>query len=101
VNFQDPFARAILTKHGKEQDRQLNLVRAILLDNGDNFLSPLTTLNHSEEKLGILISQIQPLNPGLLPEGNLIIKRKNILRPLSPHLPIYKPQLTSTFPNFP
>ena len=22
----------------------------------------------------------------------------NILRPLSPHLPIYKPQLTSTFP---
>ena len=26
--------------------------------------------------------------------------RKNILRPLSPHLPIYKPQLTSTFPIF-
>nr|QDS78280.2 succinate dehydrogenase subunit 3 [Camellia sinensis var. assamica] len=24
----------------------------------------------------------------------------NILRPLSPHLPIYKPQLTSTFPIF-
>uniref|UniRef100_UPI00300284D5 succinate dehydrogenase subunit 3 n=1 Tax=Hippophae gyantsensis TaxID=193515 RepID=UPI00300284D5 len=22
----------------------------------------------------------------------------NLLRPLSPHLPIYKPQLTSTFP---
>ncbi|YP_006460151.1 succinate dehydrogenase subunit 3 (mitochondrion) [Erythranthe guttata] len=24
--------------------------------------------------------------------------KMNILRPLSPHLPIYKPQLTSTFP---
>nr|UBB39973.1 succinate dehydrogenase subunit 3 [Chionanthus retusus] len=24
----------------------------------------------------------------------------NILRPLSPHLPIYKPQLTSTFPIY-
>ncbi|KAF9587316.1 hypothetical protein IFM89_001040 [Coptis chinensis] len=31
------------------------------------------------------------------PSGNdLITKRKNILRPLSPHLPIYKPHLTST-----
>ena len=27
-------------------------------------------------------------------------KRMNILRPLSPHLPIFKPQLTSTFPIF-
>ncbi|KAF9589588.1 hypothetical protein IFM89_025871 [Coptis chinensis] len=35
------------------------------------------------------------------PSGNdLITKRKNILRPLSPHLPIYKPHLTSTFSIF-
>ncbi|KAK6925291.1 Succinate dehydrogenase/fumarate reductase type B, transmembrane subunit [Dillenia turbinata] len=27
-------------------------------------------------------------------------RKKSILRPLSPHLPIYKPQLTSTFPIF-
>jgi succinate dehydrogenase (ubiquinone) cytochrome b560 subunit len=35
----------------------------------------------------------------LIRRGNLINNNKlNILRPLSPHLPIYKPQLTSTFP---
>ena len=32
------------------------------------------------------------------PSGRTYPETLNILRPLSPHLPIYKPQLTSTFP---
>ncbi|KAL9409196.1 hypothetical protein AB3S75_047559 [Citrus x aurantiifolia] len=32
------------------------------------------------------------------PSGRTYLETLNILRPLSPHLPIYKPQFTLTFP---
>jgi len=53
-----------------------------------------------EEKKEFLNTLSDFLCNDLIRRGNLIIKRKNILRPLSPHLPIYKPQLTSTFSIF-
>jgi succinate dehydrogenase (ubiquinone) cytochrome b560 subunit len=52
----------------------------------------------NEEKKEFVNTMLDSLCNDLIRRGNLIIKRKNILRPLSPHLPIYKPQLTSTFP---
>lgn len=53
-------------------------------------LTPLSCLE------GILFSQsIMPQ-----PSGRTYPETLNILRPLSPHLPIYKPQLTSTFSIF-
>lgn len=52
----------------------------------------------NEEKKEFLITLSDFICNDLIRRGNLINNRKNILRPLSPHLPIYKPQLTSTFP---
>lgn len=51
----------------------------------------------NEEKKEFLITLSDFVCNDLIRRGNLINNRKNILRPLSPHLPIYKPQLTSTF----
>lgn len=48
-----------------------------------------------KEKKEILLKLASFLCNDLIRRAN---RRKNILRPLSPHLPIYKPQLTSTFP---
>ena len=52
------------------------------------------------KKRNILITLSDFVCNGLIRRGNLINNRKNILRPLSPHLPIYKPQLTLTFPIY-
>ena len=54
----------------------------------------------NEEKKEFLITLSDFVCNDLIRRGNLINNRKNILRPLSPHLPIYKPQLTSTFPIY-
>ena len=48
-----------------------------------------------KEKKEILLKLSSFLCNDLIRHAN---RRKKILRPLSPHLPIYKPQLTSTFP---
>jgi len=54
----------------------------------------------NEEKKEFFNTGLDFLCNDLIRRGNPILKRKNFLRPLSPHLPIYKPQLTSTFPIF-
>jgi len=64
----------------------------------DNLKIKINKTIQNEEKKEFLNKFSDFLCNDLIRRGNLIHIRKNILRPLSPHLPIYKPQLTSTFP---
>nr|WRW54459.1 succinate dehydrogenase subunit 3 [Microcos paniculata] len=66
-----------------------------LLNNKKNIKRELNKTIKNEDKKECFFKFLDVLYDDLIRRAN---PNKNILRPLSPHLPIYKPQLTSTFP---
>nr|YP_010500505.1 succinate dehydrogenase subunit 3 [Theobroma cacao]YP_010500537.1 succinate dehydrogenase subunit 3 [Theobroma grandiflorum]UXB55738.1 succinate dehydrogenase subunit 3 [Theobroma cacao]UXB55770.1 succinate dehydrogenase subunit 3 [Theobroma grandiflorum] len=70
-------------------------IKEELLNEKKNIKRTAINTIKNEEKKEFLNKLLDYLYDDLIRRAN---HSKNILRPLSPHLPIYKPQLTSTFP---